>query len=78
MIPNLARLVFQCDVDDDIAELINYIEDPNIGLPVPTLMVSGADEGISHSFRVTNDAFAQGDPRLVNFKTYYYMAIAYG
>ncbi|MBK7269959.1 MAG: T9SS type A sorting domain-containing protein [Flavobacteriales bacterium] len=76
--PNLARLVFQCDVDDDIAELINYIEDPNIGLPVPTLMVSGTDAGISHSFRVTNDAFAQGDPSLVNFKTYYYMAIAYG
>ena len=76
--PTLARLVFQCDLDNDISELVNYIEDPNIGLPVPTLMVSGADAGISHSFRVTEDKFAQSDPRLVNFKTYYFMAIAYG
>ncbi len=76
--PNLARLVFQCDVEDNVAEVINYITNPDIGLPVPTLMVNGTNSGIQHSFRVTTDAFAQGDPHLVNFKTYYFMAIAYG
>ncbi|HMQ76157.1 MAG TPA: T9SS C-terminal target domain-containing protein [Flavobacteriales bacterium] len=75
---NLARLVFQCDVKDGVRNIINYIEDPAIALPVPTLMVTGSDDGISHSFSVTEDKFAQGDPRLINFKTYYFMAIAYG
>ena len=28
--------------------------------------------------RVTTDAFAQGDNRLVNHKTYYFMVLAYG
>ncbi|MFT3884002.1 MAG: hypothetical protein QM724_00840 [Flavobacteriales bacterium] len=44
---------------------------------MPTEMVNGSDTGVVHAFRVTNDLFAQGDPRLVNFKTYYFMAIAY-
>src|SRR5690606_33135752 len=30
-----------------------------------------------HSFKVTTDAFALGDNRLVNHKTYYFVAIAY-
>ena len=41
-------------------------------------MVSGADLGIKHSFKITKDLFASGDNRLVNHKTYYYIAIAYG
>ena len=41
-------------------------------------MANGANEGIRHSFRVTKDAFAQGDNALVNHKTYYFMALAYG
>ena len=45
---------------------------------VPELMVNGDNDGIRHSFQVTLDAFAQGDNRLVNYKTYYFMAIAYG
>ena len=32
----------------------------------------------SHSFQVLNDAFAQGDVRLVNHKKYYFMVISYG
>ena len=39
--------------------------------------VDGENKGIRHSFRVTEDAFAQGQRRLVNHKTYYYVAIAY-
>ena len=73
-----ARLIYQCDVQDDVDMIINFDQDPEMGLPVPTLMVNGENEGIRHSFRVTLDAFAQGDNRLVNYKTYYFMAIAYG
>lgn len=76
---DLARPLFQTDVEDGITQIINYINDPQIGLPVPTEMVDGADEGIAHSFKITEDLFATGaNPRLVNHKTYYYMALAYG
>ena len=40
-------------------------------------MVDGADEGIIHSFKVTQDQFATGDKSLINHKTYYFMALAY-
>jgi hypothetical protein len=73
-----ARLIAQCDVVNGVNLVVNYIQDPTMGLPVPTLMAQGADEGIRHSFRVTTDAFAQGDNRLVNHKKYYFMALAYG
>ncbi|MBL7941303.1 MAG: T9SS C-terminal target domain-containing protein [Flavobacteriales bacterium] len=73
-----SRLIAQCDVKNGIADLVNYTKDELTGEPLPQLMVQGADEGLQHSFRVTTDAFAQGDNRLVNHKTYYFMAIAYG
>ena len=41
-------------------------------------MVTGANAGIQHVFRLTTDAFAAGrDPALVNNKEYYYLCIAY-
>jgi hypothetical protein len=73
-----ARLIFQCDVRDGISQIVNYEFDPEIGLPVPREKVNGANEGIRHSFRVVNDQFAAGDNRLVNFKQYYFIAVAYG
>ena len=73
-----ARLIFQCDVEDEIDVVVNYVQDEEMGLAVPTLMASGANEGIQHSFRVTKDAFAQGNNILVNHRTYYFMALAYG
>jgi hypothetical protein len=73
-----ARLIAQCDVQNDIDLVINYNQDPTMGIPVPVLMAEGANEGIFHSLRVSTDAFAQGDNRMVNFKTYYFMALAYG
>ena len=73
-----ARLIAQCDVNNDIDMVINYNQDPTMDLPVPTLMVDGANGGVFHSLRVTTDAFAQGDNRLVNHKTYYFMVLAYG
>ncbi len=74
---NLARPVFQCDIKDGVKQLINYNSDPTLGL-VPQLMVSGADQGIQNSFSITQDLFSStSDNRLVNFKNYYFMAVAY-
>lgn len=74
---NQARLLFQVDLRNDIAKLINYEYDQDLELPVPQLMANGANEGLQHSFRVTRDLFADEDDRLINFKRYYYVAIAY-
>jgi len=82
--PELARLVFQVDIEDfkengePIGQIVNYIFDETIGLSVPVEQVDGANEGISHSFVITTDQFAQGDNQLINFKKYYYVAVAYG
>lgn len=81
---NKARLVAQCDVrnfdenGNPIGRLVNYRYDEQIQASVPMVMVNGTNEGIVHSFRITEDQFATGDKRLVNHKTYYYMALAYG
>ena len=76
--PDRARLISQCDIQNEVEQIVNYTFDPIIQLSVPTLMVNGENEGIRHSFQIQNDAFAQGDNRLINYKRYYFMAIAYG
>lgn len=73
-----ARLVFQCDIRDSIDRLVNYSFDEEIEAQVGELMVEGENKGIFHSFSIKEDQFAIGSNRtLVNFKRYYYMAIAY-
>ena len=72
-----ARLVAQCDIKDGVSRLINFEFDEQLQASIPIEMVDGADEGIVHSFRVTDDLFSSGETRLVNFKRYYYLAIAY-
>ncbi|MFT5876583.1 MAG: hypothetical protein ACI8SA_000427, partial [Dokdonia sp.] len=73
-----ARLVFQCDVKDDVARLINFRFDLDLEAVVPELRVDAAvNDGIYKTFSVTEDFFAAGDRTLVNYKSYYYMAIAY-
>ena len=73
-----ARLVFQCDVRNNVATLINFEYDEALHANVPKQKVVGGDAGITHSFVLTQDQFAQGDnPNLVNHTTYYYMAVAY-
>ena len=73
-----ARLIFQCDVKNSVSRIINFVYSEDLGLGVPTLMVDGGDNGISHSFVVKQDQFTtNNDPSLVNHHTYYFMAIAY-
>lgn len=75
---NKARIVYQCDVKNNISNIINYVYDDNLQASVPIMMVQGGDDGIRHSFVVTQDKFTtSGDVNLINHKTYYYMAISY-
>lgn len=75
--PEFARQIFQCDIKNDIVDIINYVIEPITGKTAPQLMVSGNDNGISHTFEVTEDAFAVADKALVNHKKYYFIAVAY-
>jgi hypothetical protein len=72
-----ARQVAQCDVEDGVTRLVNFEFDEDLQASIPSEKVDGENKGISHSFRVTEDLFASGVRTLVNFKTYYYIAIAY-
>lgn len=75
--PDKARLIAQVDVANGISRLVNYEYDSQIDADVPSLKVDGENQGIRHSFQITEDRFASGDARLINHKTYYFMAIAY-
>lgn len=78
-----AKLIFQCDIKDGVARIINFEKDNTTGQYVPKLKVDGADKGIIKSFKVTTDAFAvsttggTSNNRLINHKKYYFMAVAY-
>lgn len=74
-----AILIAQCDIKNGAGQLVNWIYNDAIGSSVATEMVNGGDEGISHSFRVTEDKFATGtNKNLVNHKEYYFLVLAYG
>jgi hypothetical protein len=72
-----ARLIFQCDINNNTSQIVNYTPDLNISALVPKEMVNGANKGIAHSLTVTDDKFAIGTTKLINHKTYYYAIIAY-
>jgi len=73
-----ARLVAQCDIKDSVDMLVNMVKDDKSGMSIPYIMVEGENQGIRHSFVITEDKFATGNTALVNHKKYYYVAIAYG
>lgn len=74
--PAVSRLIYQVDIKDTISEVFNYFENET-GFFNSQLMVSGSNEGIVRSFRVTRDAFAEGDDRLINNNRYFFAAVAY-
>lgn len=86
--PEKVRIVAQVDIKNGVNTIFNWEglspDDPEFPVPtediyyVPQLQVSGKDEGIKHSFRITTDAFAKDDTRLINHRRYYFTAIAYG
>jgi hypothetical protein len=75
--PELARQVAQCDIKDDFSRIINFEFDENLQASIPVEKVDGKNKGIQHTFSITEDNFALGNKTLVNFKTYYFMVVAY-
>lgn len=78
----VAREVFQTDIQNGVSKIIGWSKDTKLdgcdNCWVPVVKVDGKDSGLRHSFQIANDAFATGDDqRLVNYKTYYFLAIAY-
>lgn len=72
--------VFQCDIQNGVSRIINYDKNTEVSdsTYVPVIKVNGNDSGIRHSFELTIDQFAAGDDkRLVNYRNYYYVALAY-
>ncbi len=72
-----ARIINQMDINDNVTQLINRVYDPVVGSPLLVSKVIGNNAGVVHSFSVKEDLFATGDKRLVNFKQYHFMVIAY-
>jgi hypothetical protein len=81
--PDLARMIRQFDIvnfdksGNPIGTLINWEFDEDMQISVPKVKVIGSNNGIQHSFEVTQDAFATENKQLVNYKNYYFIAIAY-
>lgn len=78
------RLVAQCDVENyrtdgsAIGQLINWEFDQSLNTNVAVEKVNGANIGLQHTYRITEDKFATGtNSALINHKTYYFMVIAY-
>ena len=72
------RLIAQCDIQNGVSQLVNWVYDDAIGTSAPVLKVNGEDQGIRHSFIVTEDAFATTATQLINHKKYYFLVLAYG
>lgn len=76
--PDKVRLVAQFDIKNGVGQLVNFKFDQSIGANVPIVESIDADNGVVHSFKITEDAFATGNRALVNHKQYYFSALAYG
>jgi hypothetical protein len=72
---DVARLIFQCDIQNDVSRIVNFNFDQTLGASVPREEVNGKNEGLQHSFSVTKDQFTGA--ALVNNTQYYYIAVAY-
>lgn len=75
--PDKARLVAQCDIKNEISQLVNHYYSEEINDFYPREEVQEDNKGLVHSFRLVNDAFGTGDKKLINHKKYYYMTVAY-
>jgi hypothetical protein len=83
--PERVREIAQFDFDNGITEVFNWRPVPEDDNPLttpflaPELVAKGSDNGIRHSLRITQDAFASGgDTRLINHRRYYFSVVAYG
>lgn len=73
-----ARLLFQCDVKNNRAMIVNKVYDPKLAALLPVVKVEGADAGLKHSWSIKNDLFATtANTDLIDFKPLYYMVMSY-
>jgi len=80
--PEKAQLIRQVDIKNGVSSIYNWYPKAN---PVESgkleynsnQEVNGADEGISSTFNILNDAFDSGGGRLVNHTDYYFTVVAY-
>ncbi|KAA9345626.1 T9SS type A sorting domain-containing protein [Adhaeribacter soli] len=72
-----ARLVAQADIKNGVTNIVNFVYDADLDRTVPKLRVRGEDKGLSHTINVTTDLFATGNDRIINFKSYHYLVVAY-
>lgn len=83
--PEKVRLVYQVDKKNGIEKIFNWetLSPDDNETPteevyyVPALQVDGENNGIRHTFRITEDQFGEGNRRLINHKKYYFTAVAY-
>lgn len=83
--PAKVREVYQVDLQNGIGTVFNWNAlSPDDGqtpttteVYVPELQVEAQNQGIRHTFRITEDQFAEGDRALINHKKYYFVAVAY-
>lgn len=78
--PEKARMIFQVDMQDDIAKIVNWepFADPDVTAFIPSIMVDGENKGIKHTFQIKEDKFTLKNPKLVNHKSYFFCVVAYG
>ncbi|HPE57438.1 MAG TPA: T9SS type A sorting domain-containing protein [Bacteroidales bacterium] len=76
--PDKVRLIAQYDIKNGIGAIVNFNFDQSLGANVPVQESIDADNGVVHSFRIDEDAFATGDNALVNHKQYYFSVLSYG
>lgn len=72
-----ARLAYQCDIRDDVTNIINYTWNDELQSNVASLEVEASNSGIAHTFVADKDLFNDGK-NLINNREYYFTVIAYG
>ena len=79
--PSQSRLIAQSDLKNDVEQLVNYTESPDLlGNPLTPMDMTlrTNNSGVEVSYEITQDAFATGDElTLINNKAYYFYVIAY-
>ncbi len=71
-----ARIAYQCDLRDDITNIINYTWNDELSSNIPNIEVEASNNGITHTFVLDKDLFNDGN-KLINNREYYYTVIAY-
>ncbi len=75
-----SRLVAQCDVKNNIDQLVNYEVRADLdGSPLEgrDMTLEANNDGISLTFEFVEDEFAEGDKEMINNREYYYYIVAY-